>query len=143
MGAVPTVGHGYSLPGVQPGCWPVERPKDVSSPALTLTLAAAVPNRGHSPGGALLPIAHLTSSQHHHIASGCNQPLPDERGEREGTRERGRERRCMAAAFNFFLFMNFFEKLKKATDPLLGKNTRMCKILHLILGGLWAPLIPG
>lgn len=49
----------------------------------------------------------------------------------------------MAAAFNFFLFMNFFEKLKKATDPLLGENTRMCKILHLILGGLWDPLIPG
>ena len=49
----------------------------------------------------------------------------------------------MAAAFNFFLFMSLFEKLKKAMDLLLGKNTHMRKILHLIFGGLWAPLIPG
>ena len=50
----------------------------------------------------------------------------------------------MAEVFNFFFYLWVSLRIwTKTINPLLGENTHMYKIVHLILGGLWVTLIPG
>lgn len=104
-------------------------------PAFTLTLAAAVSNRGPSLEGTTATSSpespacrkmswDFSRGISFHLLSGspyCIWVEPGREGGEwgEGRKETGRQKGCMAEIFNFFffLFMSLFENLNKSYQP--------------------------
>lgn len=103
-------------------------------PAFTLTLAAAVSNRGPSPEGTTATSSpespacrkmswDFSRGISFRLLSGspyCIWVEPGREGGEwgEGRKEIGRQKGCMAEVFNFFfLFMSLFENLNKSDQP--------------------------